>query len=331
MSFKNFNFTKSIMTLVILIASGILYDKYKIKNKMDDDVENYELIKKYLLNDSSLASSKKPILWVHLNYVENARHWDSFGSRTSLDLNQPYLYLTIGSIINHCGNSFNIVLIDDNTFNKILPGWHHDMSRLPDPLKSYFRQLALSQILYNYGGMLVPSSFICMKNLIDLYYDGIEETGMFIGEFINKNITSQFGVSNYYTSTKLMGCLKENIHMKYLINTIEILISSDYTNEMEFLGNINSVCNKLVLDHKIKLINGYELGIKDIKDRPVVIEDLLGNTYINFKKDIYGVYIPEDEILKRSKFEWFSRLNVKQVLESDTIIGKLLLTNTFKK
>lgn len=325
------NFTKSILTLIILVASGILYDKYKIKNKIDDDVENYELIKKYLLNDSSLANAKKPILWVHINYTENARHWNSFGSRTSLDLNQPYLYLSIGSIINHCGNSFNIVLIDDNTFNKILPGWHHEMSRLPDPLKSHFRQLALSQILYNYGGMLVPSSFICMKNLIDLYYDGIEETGMFVGEFVNKNITSQYGVSNFYTSTQLMGCVKDNSHMKHLINNIEILISSDYTNEMDFLGKINSICNKLVLEHKIKLINGNELGIKDSKGNQVVIEDLLGNTYIHFNNHIYGVYVPADEIVKRSKFEWFARMNVKQVLESDTIVGKLLLTNAFKK
>jgi len=44
---------------------------------------------------------------------------------------------------------------------------------------------------------------------------------------------------------------------------------------------------------------------------------------------MYGVYVPSCEILKRSKFEWFARLSVKQVLESDTIVGKLLLTNAF--
>jgi hypothetical protein len=43
------DFVKYIITLIVLIASGILYDKYKLKNKIDEDVDNYELIKKYLL------------------------------------------------------------------------------------------------------------------------------------------------------------------------------------------------------------------------------------------------------------------------------------------
>lgn len=325
------NFSKYIFTLVILVASGILYDKYKIKNKIDDDVENYELIKKYLLNDSSLANAKKPILWIHIDYADNARHWYSFGSRSSNDLNQPYLYLSIQSIINHCSNSFNIVLIDDNTFNKILPGWHHDMNKLPNPIKCHFRELALSRMLYNYGGMIVPPSFICMKNLIDLYYDGIENTGMFVGEFANKNITSQYGVSNFYTSTKLMGCNKGNETMIELNKQIEILVSSDYTNEMEFQAKINSLCNKFVIENKANIIRSCDLGIKTSRGELVVIDDLLGNTFIDFKKKLYGVYIPADEILKRTKFEWFARMSIPQVLESDTIIGKLLLTNAFKK
>jgi hypothetical protein len=321
-------FVNYIITLIILIGTGIIYDKYKIKNKIDEDIDNYELIKKYLLNDSSLANAKKPILWVHINYEENARHWHDFVSRKSTDLNQPYLYLSISSIINHCGESFNIVLIDDNTFNKILPGWSHELNRLPDPIKGHFRQLAISQMLNNYGGMIVPSSFICMKDLIKIYYDGIEKTGMFVGEFVNKNVTSQYGVSNFYTTTSFMGCKKENPYMQDLIKHIEILISTDYTDEMNFQGKINSVCNKFVLEHKATLIDGCDLGIKTTRNEPIAIDDLLGNTYIKFKKNIYGVYIPADEILKRSKFEWFSRMNINQVLNRDTIVGKLLLSKT---
>jgi hypothetical protein len=318
-----------IITLIILIASGILYDKYKIKNKIDEDVNNYELIQKYLLNDSSLANTKKPILWIHIDYAENARHWYSFGSRTSTDLNQPYLYLSIASIINHCGNSFNIVLIDDNTFNKIIPGWHHEMNKLPNPIKGHFRQLALSSILYNYGGILVPPSFICMKNLIDLYDDGIKSPGMFVGEIVNRNITSQYGVSDFYSTTKFMGCKKNNESILKLIKDIEIFLSTDNTDEVTFKGKIESVCNNLILTNQATLIKGCEIGTKTKRGEPVVIDDLLGNTHIKFNKDMYGVYVPSCEILKRSKFEWFARLSVKQVLESDTIVGKLLLTNAF--
>jgi len=324
------DFVKYIITLIILIAVGILYDKYKIKNKIDEDVDNYELIKKYLLNDSSLANAKRPILWIHLDYAENARHWYSFGSRKTNDLNQPYLYLSIASIINHCGQSFNVVLIDDNTFSKIIPGWTYEIGRLPDPIKSHFRQLALSRILYNYGGMLVPSSFICMKNLIDLYNDGIQNVGMFVTEMVNRNVTSQYGVSNFYTTNYFMGCQKENKSMLKFIEQIQILLSQDYTDEVGFQAKIQSMCNKFVLEGQANLVRGCDIGTKTKRGEPVVIDDLLGNTHIKFKKDLYGVYIPEREILKRTKFEWFARLSVPQVIESDTIVGKLLLTNSFK-
>jgi hypothetical protein len=40
---------------------------------------------------------------------------------------------------------------------------------------------------------------------------------------------------------------------------------------------------------------------------------------------IKGLYIPADEILKRTAFQWFARLSAKQALASDTIIGKYLL------
>ena len=37
--------------------------------------------------------------------------------------------------------------------------------------------------------------------------------------------------------------------------------------------------------------------------------------------------IPEKEILTRTAFRWFGRMNAQQVLESDTFVGKQLLIN----
>ena len=50
----------------------------------------------------------KPKLWIHSKYVRNSRVWKSFRSRSSLDLNQPYIHLTIKSIIYHCGNEYSV-------------------------------------------------------------------------------------------------------------------------------------------------------------------------------------------------------------------------------
>ena len=75
----------------------------------------------YLLDDDTLGKSKKPILWIHVPYEYNSRNWLSFGSRSAFDLNQPYLYLTVKTIIKNCDESFKIVMIDDGSFEKLIP------------------------------------------------------------------------------------------------------------------------------------------------------------------------------------------------------------------
>ena len=107
------NYSKYLVTIAVVIGTGMLYRRYQDSEKRKLSKENYELIKKYILNDSSLANLKKPILWVHIPYSKNAREWDSFGSRMTYNLNQPYLNLTIKTMIDKCGKSFHICLIDD--------------------------------------------------------------------------------------------------------------------------------------------------------------------------------------------------------------------------
>jgi hypothetical protein len=95
----------------ILIVLGFLYKRFEDKQKKEDNKNINEAIQNYLLDDVTLGMSKKPILWIHIPYEYNSRKWLSFGSRTSFDLNQPYLYLTVKSIIKHCDESFTICII----------------------------------------------------------------------------------------------------------------------------------------------------------------------------------------------------------------------------
>ena len=103
-----------VILFVILISLGILYQKYLEKQSTIAAFDDYGEVKKYLLKDKSLDKSKKPILWIHIPHEYNSRNWLSFGSRSSTELNQPYLYLTVKSIIKNCDQSFKIVLIDDD-------------------------------------------------------------------------------------------------------------------------------------------------------------------------------------------------------------------------
>ena len=310
-------------SFILLGAASFLYNRYKKHTEMDEGMKQYELVKKYLLNDSSLAKSKKPIIWIHMTYEVNARWWPSFNSRNSDCLNQPYIYLTLKSIIDKCGNNFNICMIDDDTFANILPGWAVDLNMVANPIKSKLRELALAKVLYNYGGVVVPNSFICFQNLIDTYNTYTGNNKMFVGELLDRNSTSQ--QVNFFPNTKFMGCEKENSTMKDYIAYLETMNSTDYTDESNFLGAYGRWCNEKIVNGEMNLLTADKLGMKDVLGKPVTIERLMGNTYIDLPGTVKGLYIPADEILKRSAFQWFARLSAKQALVSDTIISKYLV------
>lgn len=91
---------------LVAVAS---YVATKFKSPFDENKDEYDLIKKYLLNDSPLEGYGKPKIWIHSKFEYNSRVWSSFHGRSSYNLNQPYIHLTIKSIIDHCGRVFMFV------------------------------------------------------------------------------------------------------------------------------------------------------------------------------------------------------------------------------
>jgi len=90
---------KLAIAYLIIMFIGFVYNKYKKTIDVEEKYKNSEMIQKYQLNDSTLTKNRKPIIWIHIEFDKNARSWESFGSRTSDNLNQPYQYLTIRNII----------------------------------------------------------------------------------------------------------------------------------------------------------------------------------------------------------------------------------------
>ena len=84
-----------IILFAVIISLSMLYQKYIEKQSRVISVDAYSEIRKYLLRDKPLDNIKKPLLWIHIPQEYNSRNWSSFGSRSSHDLNQPYLYLTV--------------------------------------------------------------------------------------------------------------------------------------------------------------------------------------------------------------------------------------------
>ena len=114
--------TKLILSVGLLFLVGYLYDKYKSNLNKDKQFEDFEIVKKYLMGESKeikeLRHSIKPILWIPINYEKNSRNWESFFSRSSSNLNLPYFYFTIKSLISKNKDDFNICIIDDSTITK---------------------------------------------------------------------------------------------------------------------------------------------------------------------------------------------------------------------
>ena len=317
-------YMKYIFAMVLLVILGFIFEKYKSSEAKRDKMDQYELIKKYLLNDYTLARSDKPILWIHVTFETNARWWPHFASRNTQCFNQPYQYLTIKSIVDKCGDSFNVCLLDDKSFNKIIPGWSTKVANLPNPLRPHLRELAMAKLLHHYGGMTIPSSFICKKDLISLYHKGLSVVPMFCGELPTKSVVSNN--IDFFPTNKIMGCNSNCELMGKYVNFLERTVSADYTNELEFTGETDSWLYEQVKQKNVMPLDAMYFGVKMTDRNPVLIDNLLDDDD-NFSVSplAYGVYIPANEILKRTNFQWFARLSPEQALESNTIIARQLL------
>jgi len=291
-----------------------LYQRYQSKQYVDD---NY-FIKKYLVQES-ISKTGKPILWIYIPSIPNTRKLQTFGDGHSLGLNQEYLFLTLKSIIKCNDKSFTICILDNYSFNKIIPGWEYNINELSPPLSCNLINLAMAKVLYYYGGLIVPISFLCFRDLIDMYQYGTKNDKLFICENINKSVSSSH--HEYTTDVTFMGCRPENQTIYEYVKYVEVTISKDYTAESKFSG----VFNDWFLEKNVTIINGKRIGVKTKTYKKITIEDLFSETYIPLSKDAYGVYIPSCDILNRVNYEWFSRLSKEEVLVGNTNIQKYIL------
>lgn len=149
---------------IILIMLAFLFNRYTEKQKKEHKMDNqYSAIQKYLLNENTtvkdLEKMDKPIMWIHIVNEYNSRMWESFGSRSSFHLNQPYMYLTVKSILAKCEDSFHICLIDDNSFAMLLPNWRINTSILSNPILDNMRQLNFGKNIAYLWRVFSPTKF----------------------------------------------------------------------------------------------------------------------------------------------------------------------------
>lgn len=309
-----------LFAFVIITSIGMLYDRYLKKYDLDSTENHEKLIKHYLLND---GKNNKPILWIHTKNEINARNWLTFNSRNTKEVNQGYIEMCINSIMKHCSNSFKICLINDESFSKLLPTWAIDLNKLADPIKSHVRQLAFVKLLHSYGGLCLPNSTIVLKDLKPLMDTFLGDKDFFAVESLSRNKSAD--LLKFIPTVHIMGAYKHSTAAKQLLEYTQIQISNDNTSEMDFVGNLDIKLLDMFKKNEINVMDAKLFGIKDRNDKEVLIDDLMSSLPIKLSDDCYCIVIPKDELLKRTKYNWFVRLNKNQIIKADNNISNYLV------
>ena len=320
------NYVNYIVFFVLIIGVGSLYKTWEIKELQKDKGRTNTHIKEFLLNRSNNQDFDiftRPFLWIHVDNELNARNWESFGSRGNRNLNKPYVYYCIKTIIQKCDKIFNICLIDDTSYKRLLDNWTIDFAAMDVTLRNKVRHLANAKLLYEYGGVLVPSSFVCNKTLKNLYFKNVNTHGIFACEKLDD--TSFVTDQRYLPDNTFMGSKRKHGLMKEYCMYLEQLISQDYTSESDFKDSICKYLSNIVNDNKMSLVNGKHIGIKDASGKHILLEELFNTQYIDILEDAYGIYIPDKKLALRTAYNWFLRLDIKSLLDSELIISKYML------
>ena len=314
-------FAMSLVAVASYVAS-------KFKNPFENREDEYDLVRKYLLNDSPLYGMNKPKIWIHTKYEYNSRVWQSFYSRSSYDLNQPYIHITIKSIVNHCGDDFHVCLIDDNTFSKLIPSWDIDLQNMAEPFRSQARQIGMCELIYYYGGMVLPNSFLCMKPLDDFYSRATADDKPFVCEGINRhtNLVKQGERRSCFApESYIMGANKNDPVMKELIVYLKSrIISPHFSSQGEFLGDLSFWCADAIKEEKMNLVGGEFVGVKTAKGKPILLENLMEEEYLDLSSECVGVFIPYEDVLARTKYQWFAVMDTREILDSQFILSKYM-------
>ena len=285
-----------VVLAIVALAGAWLYVRHRNKMLKEIDIEE-----KYMSNPEEIKNilSKKirrPILWIFIDYKYNAMRWSSFASRSSNNMNVPFVNMTVESIINKCCESFNICLINDKSFEKLIPNWNTNLSKVGEPVQDKLRYYGMVSLIENYGGLMVPSSFLCLKDLDPLYRIIAQTQKPVVFQDNNRNIDTRF-----------IGAAADDEIISEYKNYLVRNLSRDYTDESNFLNDNSKWLMRRVNSDSIKCVHGEVIGVISKDGSPIDVQDIVSINRIDFEKkeNLYGINIPLKELLKRKDQKWF--------------------------
>lgn len=278
----------SFIVILLISAFGHQIHIYFEKHEKKDE---FELISKFLKPDN-YQLNKKPCIWIH--------------SRGELHI--PYVRCCIDCVKKYNEEFFTIHVINDESFNEFIPFWKTDKNRRN---VSFDRMYGMTLLLYLYGGIVVPHTFLCMKTLQFVYKDCLQSTLPFLFEnnnvFDNKT-NGPLHYLLYVPDITFIGSMQKNAVINDMLHYMTG--KPDYF----FTGDIHYWCLKQRKENKMVIIDGSMIGAKDHLRKQMTVDDWMAQEQITVVDECLGIYIPSERLVKRMQYNYFLSLEIEEIL-----------------
>jgi hypothetical protein len=298
-----------VIFIILFIFLNYSYYKEKRREYIAEKRSEMLLLDDFFYHPKLLKESKRRKIWIYIPLELNSRHWESFGSRTSTHINLSVMNLCIKSIIDWCSQSYDIILFTDKDIPDILQSNESvDLSTLSGDVLEKHRQLSILEILYEYGGILLPPT-IYMRNNIK-YQDPLDT--WFVVDMFNTHHSS---VSSRVPSMVITGAPAKNAQLRNYIDYLSLDEKQEYTDNY-FIKN------------RISVLDGTIFGTKDKLNKHIILDDLMSNKKLNLSEHNVGLYLPYCELMKRNHYKWYTRMSERQVLSCNCAFSYYILENS---
>jgi hypothetical protein len=122
-----------------------------------------------------------------------------------------------------------------------------------------------------------------------------------------------------------MGAQKACPIIKGIINDLKIRNKSNhFSTESKFTGQTSQMLRLVIESGKATLVDGRMVGIKTTKGKRILLDDLMSEDFLDLDPNAYGIVIPADEVLSRSKYQWLAYLSTRELMKTKMVLTKYL-------
>lgn len=269
------------------------------------------------------------LLFIYLMYHDQ-QHFEHFEERpiiftyweTKKGRRKPeYIDLCFDTLVKHCDNDFDVVLLNEKSVYTYLPNMRKDLDKLQMAQKTDYIRCAL---LYTYGGIWVDADTIIMSSLTDIVKK-IEKYD-YVGFGCSENVCY-----NGYPkpSNGVMAAKKGSILMKNVLMDLDEMINKKSKFEYFDLG-------KLCIWRNIQKLmkGGYDYyhfpseydGTRDSDGKWVNVDNHVSHekTALIDENKLFFVFLENNKFDgDNPKYNWFGKLSKNEVLEGPYWVSQL--------